>query len=135
MPDIDAATSNSWIQNSAKQAPPERGTAKDQQPRARPLLVFFHSKLDGRSRRVEGYLAQVLQRRLNHGTFTEHRIDVHERPDLAERFRIESVPTLVVVADRRVQARLEHPKGCRDIEAMLAPWLSPGQSRRRVAAT
>jgi hypothetical protein len=33
------------------------------------------------------------------------------------------VPTLLVVADRRVQGRLEHPRGCRDIEAMLKPWL------------
>jgi len=94
-----------------------------QRDRARPRLVFFHSKLDGRSRRVEGYTAQVLQRKRNHGTFIVHRVDVDERPDLAERFRINDVPTLLVVTDRRVQARLPLPKGCRDIEAMLRPWL------------
>ena len=33
------------------------------------------------------------------------------------------VPTLLVVADRRVRSRLEHPRGCRDIEGMLKPWL------------
>jgi thioredoxin-like negative regulator of GroEL len=84
---------------------------------------LFHSKLDGLSRRVEGYLAQVLQRRMNHGTFVVLHVDVGERPDLAERFRIDEVPTLVVVADRRVQARLAHPRGCRDIETLLTPWL------------
>jgi thioredoxin-like negative regulator of GroEL len=85
--------------------------------------VFFHSKLDGPSRRVEGYLAQVLQHRSNHGTFVLHSVDVDERPDLAERFRIADVPTLLVVADRRVQDRLVHPRGCRQIETMLTPWL------------
>jgi len=90
---------------------------------ARPRLVFFHSKLCGRCRRVEGFVAQVLQRRKNHGTFVLHQVDVDERPDLVERFRIDEVPTLLVVADRRVRGRLKHPRGCRDIEDMLRPWL------------
>ena len=90
---------------------------------ARPRLVVFHSKFDGRCRRVESYIAQVLQRRKNHSTFLVSNVDVDERPDLAERFRIDEVPTLLVVADRRVQCRLKHPRGCRDIEAMLRPWL------------
>jgi hypothetical protein len=34
------------------------------------------------------------------------------------------VPTLLVVAERRVQGRLSHPRGCRDIEDMLKPWLN-----------
>jgi thioredoxin-like negative regulator of GroEL len=93
------------------------------QVEARPRLVFFYSKLSGRCRRVEGFIAQVLQRRRNHGTFVVHRVDAAERPDLVERFRIERLPALVVVADRRVQAHLEQPRGCRDIEALLGPWL------------
>jgi thioredoxin-like negative regulator of GroEL len=72
---------------------------------------------------VEGYLAQVLQRRQNHGTFVLQPVDVNEQPDLAQHFRIEKVPTLLVVADRRVQDRLVQPRGCRQIEAMLTPWL------------
>lgn len=90
----------------------------------RPRLVFFHSKLSGRCRRVEGFIAQVLQRRKNHGTFVLHEVDVAERPDLVERFHIDEVPTLLVVAERRVQGRLTHPRGCRDIEDMLKPWLN-----------
>ena len=62
-----------------------------------PRLVFFHSALSGNCRRVEGFLAQVLQRRRNHGTFNVVRVAEEERPDLLERFRIETVPTLVVV--------------------------------------
>ena len=89
----------------------------------KPGLVFFHSAVSGRCRRVEGFIAQVLQRRKNHGTFVLRHVDVEERADLAERFRISEVPTLLVVADRRVQSRLELPRGCQDIEAILKPWL------------
>ena len=90
----------------------------------RPRLVFFHSKYCGRCRRVEGFVAQVLQRRKNHGTFVLHQVEIGERPDLVERFQIDEVPTLLVVADRRVKARLPHPRGCRDIEELLKPWLN-----------
>ncbi|HXH87376.1 MAG TPA: thioredoxin domain-containing protein [Gaiellaceae bacterium] len=89
----------------------------------RPKLVFFTSPVSGQCRRVEGYLAQVLQRRRNHGTFRVHVVDRDEHPALAERFGVEVVPTIVVVAGQREQARLEEPKGCREIEAMLRPWL------------
>jgi thioredoxin-like negative regulator of GroEL len=95
----------------------------------KPLLLFFYSPTDGRSRRVEGFLAQVLQRRQNHQAFRLTRIDVGERPDLAERFRVSSLPALVVVSHRRVKARLECPHGCTDIEETLEPWLRGSQSR------
>ena len=88
-----------------------------------PRLLFFTSGVSGHCRRVEGYLAQVLQRRRNHGTFRVHVVDQVERPDLVERFRITTTPTLVVVDERRVRARLERPRGCKEIEALLAPWL------------
>lgn len=90
---------------------------------ARPRLLFFFSPLSGRCRRVEGFIAQVLQRRQNHETFSLVKVDVVERPDLLDRFGIDDVPTLLVVADRRVHARLVDPRGCRDIENLLAPWL------------
>jgi thioredoxin-like negative regulator of GroEL len=89
----------------------------------RPRLVFFQSKASGRSRRVEGYLSQVLQRRHNHESFEVFNVDVDQHAELAERFAVREVPTLVVVEDRRVQGRLEAPRGCRDIERLLAPWL------------
>ena len=89
-----------------------------------PRLVFFHSSLSGHCRRVEGFLAQVLQRRRNHGTFDVVLVAEEERPDLLERFKIETVPTLVVVENNAVTARLERPRGCRDIEGFLAPWLN-----------
>jgi thioredoxin-like negative regulator of GroEL len=89
----------------------------------KPGLVFFHSSLSGHCRRVEGFLAQVLQRRRNHETFKLYRVDDQQRPDLIERFDVGNLPTLVVVENKVVRARLERPRGCRDIERFLAPWL------------
>ena len=89
----------------------------------RPRLIFFTSSLSGQCRRVEGFLAQVLQRRRNHSTFRVLVVDEGEHPDLVERFRVEGFPTLVVVEDRTVRARLDSPRGCREIERLLSPWL------------
>jgi thioredoxin-like negative regulator of GroEL len=89
----------------------------------RPRLVFFYGRNSGRSRRVEGYLSQVLQRRRNHESFRLIHVDVDQHPDLAERFRVDDVPTIVVVESKRVRGRLVSPRGCREIEALLAPWL------------
>jgi thioredoxin-like negative regulator of GroEL len=89
-----------------------------------PRLVFFHSTLSGHCRRVEGFLAQVLQRRRNHGTFAVVRVAEEERPDLLDRFKVGALPTLVVVEGKAVAGRLEQPRGCREIEGFLAPWLN-----------
>jgi thioredoxin-like negative regulator of GroEL len=93
-------------------------------PTEQPRLVFFHSTLSGNCRRVEGFLAQVLQRRRNHGTFDVVRVAEEERPDLLERFKIETLPTLIVVHNRAVAGKLERPRGCREIEGFLSPWLN-----------
>jgi thioredoxin-like negative regulator of GroEL len=90
---------------------------------ARPRLVFFYSARSGACRRAEGFLAQVLQRRRNHGTFNLYRVEQEERPDLVEHFRVDELPTLVVVERQSVAARLAKPRGCREIERFLAPWL------------
>ena len=93
-------------------------------PATQPLLVFFTSPVSGLCRRVEGFLAQVLQRRRNHGTFRVVFVDGGERPDLVARFEVAELPTLVVVEGNAVRARLEQPRGCREIERVLAPWLN-----------
>src|SRR5262245_24077626 len=89
----------------------------------KPRLIFFTSVVSGRCRRVEGFLAQVLQRRHNHATFRLLVVDEAERPDLFRRFEVEELPTLVVVEGRTVRGRLAKPRGCREIEEFLAPWL------------
>jgi hypothetical protein len=89
----------------------------------RPLLLFFTSARDGRCRRAEGFLAQVLQRRRNHETFSMRTIAQEERPDLLDRFRIDKTPTLLVVDEKVVRGKLVEPRGCEEIQTFLAPWL------------
>src|SRR3954464_5330765 len=88
------------------------------QPKAeadRPQLLFFYSQTSGSSRRVEGFLAQVLQRRRNHQSFQLRRIDADRHAQLLERFQIDGLPALVVVENKRVRARLSSPRGCAQI--------------------
>jgi thioredoxin-like negative regulator of GroEL len=89
----------------------------------KPGLVFIHRSSSGRCRRVEGFLAQVLQRRANHDTFRMYRVDADANPDLVNRWEVETVPTLLVVEQKQIKARLKEPRGCREIEAFLRPWL------------
>jgi thioredoxin 1 len=104
-------------------ASPEREVAPHHFGAGKPTLVFFYSATSGRCRRVDGYLAQTLQRRQNHDTFALIRVDVEERPRLAEHFRVEELPTLVVVEGRRVVRRVVSPRGSRHLERELGSWL------------
>jgi thioredoxin-like negative regulator of GroEL len=90
---------------------------------AKPTLLLFQSQLSGQCRRVEGFLAQVLQRRSNHATFELDRIAAEDHPDLHESFGIVELPTLVVVEDGKIRGRIVAPSGCKAIERFLAPWL------------
>lgn len=90
---------------------------------SKPILIVFTSDTNGKCRRTEGFLAQVLQRRRNHETFSVRFVAQEERPDLLERFGIEVTPTLVVVDAKKVRGRLVEPRGCNEIQTFLAPWL------------
>jgi len=94
------------------------------QPQSQPRLVVFYTPRDGKSRRVDGYLSQVLQRRHNHSTFKLLRVDADKRPDLAARFNITELPTLLVIDEQRVRGRLSQPRGCKQITELLHPWLN-----------
>jgi thioredoxin-like negative regulator of GroEL len=86
-------------------------------------LVFFHSETSGRCRRVEGFIAQVLQRRQNHETFAIVPVSQEKKPELFDRFKVNTVPTLVVIEGKSVRGSLELPRSCREIETFLSPWL------------
>ena len=88
-----------------------------------PRLVFFTASTSGQCRKVEGWIAQVLQHRRNHLKVKLVTVDADERPELVERFRVDRLPTLVVVEEKIAKARLECPRGTREIVSMLAPWL------------
>jgi thioredoxin-like negative regulator of GroEL len=89
---------------------------------AKPALVVFESPRSGLCRKVDGLIAQVLASRARRQALRLLRVPVEERPDLVERFRVAEVPTLVVVAERRVAARIEQPRHLDELEAFLAPF-------------
>jgi thioredoxin-like negative regulator of GroEL len=88
----------------------------------RPILVFFWSARSGPARRMESLLAHL--ERKERERLRVRRVDVDASPELAERFRIEIVPTLVLVKEKRAVARLEGRTSAPRIEAMLAPHLA-----------
>lgn len=99
-------------------------THADQADAAKRLrLVVFHSPTSGQCRRTEAHLAQTLQRRKNRARFEVVRVNVAERPDLAKHFRIEAVPTLVVIQGRHVLDRIVSPPTALDLARSLKPWL------------
>ena len=89
----------------------------------KPRLLFFYSDRSGKCRRTEGYIAQALQRRHNHETFDFVRVSVDSHPDLAERFHVDQLPTLFVIEGRIAKQRIVSPRGVRELEQQLRPWL------------
>ena len=53
-------------------------------------------------------------------------VDVDEQPDLADRFRVTTVPTIALVKGKRVVDRLEGRVSAPRIEQMLEPHLDSG---------
>jgi thioredoxin 1 len=51
------------------------------------------------------------------------RVEVEQQPELAEKFRVTAVPTLVLVKRKQVVERLEGRASAPKIEAMLARHL------------
>ena len=99
-----------------------------------PRLVFFTASTSGECRRAEGWIAQVMQSRRNHRKVKLVTVDSDARPDLVEQFRVRRLPTLVVVEQRTAKARLECPRGTREILALLAPWLDGAAAGARIVA-
>lgn len=88
----------------------------------RPLLVFFWSERSGPARRMESLLAHLARKERTR--LRVMRVDVEEQPDLAERFRVVDVPTLVLVKGKRVVDRIDGRASAPAIENMLAPHLA-----------
>jgi thioredoxin len=87
----------------------------------RPLLVFFWSERSGPARRMESLLAHL--ERKERDRLRIRRVDVDARPEIAERFQVSVVPTLVLVKDRRAVSRLDGRTSAPKIQAMLEPHL------------
>jgi thioredoxin 1 len=87
-----------------------------------PLLVFFSSERSGPARRMDSLLAHLARK--ERGRLRTIRVDVDRQPDLAQRFGVSEVPTLVLVKDKRVVGRLEGRVSAPRIERMLEPHLA-----------
>ena len=88
----------------------------------RPLLVFFWSERSGPARRMESLLAHL--ERKERDRLRVKRVDVDARPEIAARFAVDVVPTLVLVKDRKAVSRLAGRTSAPKIEAMLEPHLA-----------
>jgi thioredoxin 1 len=92
------------------------------QDEARPLLVFFCSKRSGPARRMESLLAHLARKERER--LRVIRVDVDQQPELAQRFRVSDVPTLVLVMRKRVVGRLEGRVSQPRIESLLEQHLA-----------
>jgi thioredoxin-like negative regulator of GroEL len=90
-------------------------------PDERPQLVFFTSHRSGPARRMESLLAHIARKERDR--LRVSKVDVDERPDLAERFRVQQVPSLALVIERRVVSRIDGRATAPRIETMLEPHL------------
>jgi thioredoxin-like negative regulator of GroEL len=84
----------------------------------KPLLVFFTSERSGPARRMESLLAHLARKERTRVRIM--RVEVEEQPELAEKFRVEAVPTLVLVMRKQVVDRIDGRVSAPKIEAMLA---------------
>jgi thioredoxin-like negative regulator of GroEL len=99
---------------------------------ARPTLVFFWSTRSGPARRMESLIAHFARKDRNRLRVVK--VDVDERRDLAERLSVKHVPTLVLLANRRLIARIDGRASAPRITAMLEEHLEPARPPELSAA-
>lgn len=85
------------------------------------MLVFFCTRRSGPARRMESLLAHLARKERER--LRIRRVDVDENPALAERFRIETIPTLVLVDGKHALGRIEGRASAPRIERLLAEHL------------
>jgi thioredoxin-like negative regulator of GroEL len=90
-------------------------------PDTRPLLVFFGATHSGPARRMESLVAHVARK--ERARLRVREVDVDKQPELAERFRVTTVPTLALVKGKRVVGRLEGRVSAPRIEQLLEAHL------------
>jgi thioredoxin-like negative regulator of GroEL len=99
-----------------------RSGGPDRQRRS--LLVFFSALRSGPARRMESLLAH-LARKERHRLSVQS-VDIEEQPELARRFKVRKVPTLVLVKEKRAVARLEGRAKAAEIEELVEEHLDNG---------
>lgn len=92
--------------------------------RRRNLLVFFSALHSGPARRMESLLAHLARKERHRLSIT--RVDVEQEPELAKRFAVRRVPTLILVKGKRAVARLEGRARAAEIEELVDRHLDEG---------
>src|ERR1043166_443651 len=91
-----------------------------------PLLAFFTEPRSGPARRMESLLAHLARK--ERGRLRITRVDVEQKPDVASRLRVETVPTILLIKKTRVCGRLEGRVSAPRIERMLEEHLEPAEA-------
>jgi thioredoxin-like negative regulator of GroEL len=100
-------------------------------PNDRPLLVFFTSRRSGPARRMESLLAHIARK--ERARLRVSKVDVDEQPEVAERFRVDKVPSLALVVEKRVVTRIDGRATAPKIESMLEQHLGEEEPEAAVA--
>lgn len=69
------------------------------------VLIFFSSVSSGPARRMDSLVANVARKERRYLRVLQ--VDIDEHPRLAGRFRVQAVPTLVLIKQGRVVERIE----------------------------
>jgi thioredoxin-like negative regulator of GroEL len=77
---------------------------------------------------MESLLAQ-LARKERHRLSVKN-VDIEEQPELAKRFRVRKVPTLVLIKGKRAVARLEGRANAAEIEELVEQHLDGDKTGR-----
>jgi thioredoxin-like negative regulator of GroEL len=85
------------------------------------MLLFFTTPHSGPARRMESLLAHLARKERERVRVC--RIDVDQFPEWAAKLEIAEIPTLALVRDRRIVARLDGRASAPRIERMIAPHL------------
>jgi thioredoxin-like negative regulator of GroEL len=91
-----------------------------------PLLAFFTEARSGPARRMESLLAHLARKERERLRVT--RVDIAEKPQIAERLNVATVPTLLLIKDKRVVGRLEGRVSAPRIERLLEEHLEPAEA-------
>ncbi len=83
----------------------------------KPLLVFFTSARSGPARRMESLLAHLARKERTRLRIM--RVELDDQPELAEKFKVTVVPTLVLVKQKKVVERFDGRASAPKIEAMI----------------
>jgi thioredoxin-like negative regulator of GroEL len=91
------------------------------------VLIFFSSVRSGPARRMDSLVANIARKERRYLRVLQ--VDIDERPDLAFRFRVRLVPTLVLVKQERIVERIEGRVSATMLVHMLEAHLVEEMSR------